>query len=121
MKFFIKVFRNVSFLLFILSTVVYISACKENNDTPIICYFEITNPETGEKLYDGNSTKITWDGKIKLLDYCIRRIDNDETIYIGGTTKISYTYNNPLTGHKEYNKKYMVEKGTYTFVGECIG
>ena len=122
MKFLGKKRGAILLALFLMNIGISFSACAtEKENYPIACHFEVVNPQTGDKLGDGNTTTLTWDGSMKRLDYCIRRIDNNEITDMGGTIKVSYTYDNPVTGHKEYNKTYMVEKGTYTFIGECTG
>ena len=91
----------------------------DNNKEPILCYFDIVNPETGEHLvkadYDSyEDAYLTYDGEQKQLDIKVRRRDNNKQVLIDGWSA-TITYVNPVTGKYEYNQPFMQEKGLYFF------
>lgn len=95
-----------------------LTAC-DNNKEPILCYFDIVNPETGEHLvkadYDSyEDAYLTYDGEQKQLDIKVRRRDNNKQVLIDGWSA-TITYVNPVTGKYEYNQPFMQEKGLYFF------
>ncbi len=95
-----------------------LTAC-DNNKEPILCYFDIVNPETGEHLvkadYDSyEDAYLTYDGEQKQLDIKVRRRDNNKQVLIDGWSA-TITYVNPVTGKYEYNQPFMREKGLYFF------
>lgn len=95
-----------------------LTAC-DNNKEPILCYFDIVNPETGEHLvqadyYSYEDAYLTYDGEQKQLDIKVRRRDNNKQVLIDGWSA-TITYVNPVTGKYEYNQPFMQEKGLYFF------
>ena len=95
-----------------------LTAC-DNNKEPILCYFDIVNPETGEHLvkadYDSyEDAYLSYDGEQKQLDIKVRRRDNNKQVLIDGWSA-TITYVNPVTGKYEYNQPFMQEKGLYFF------
>lgn len=112
------VFCTLMMLLCLFVTCFAVSGCKRE---PIVCYFDVINPETGESLkYDGivqyKDAYLTYDGEQKQLDIKVVRKDNKKQIKIKSlsfSTKITYV--NPITGKYEYDQPYMLEKGQYFF------
>ena len=94
-----------------------LTACGDKE--PILCYFDIVNPETGEHLvqadyYSYEDAYLTYDGEQKQLDIKVRRRDNNKQVLIDGWSA-TITYVNPVTGKYEYNQPFMREKGLYFF------
>ena len=112
-----KIFRTIFACLMAILTLT-LTAC-DNNKEPILCYFDIVNPETGEHLvkadYDSyEDAYLTYDGEQKQLDIKVRRRDNNKQVLIDGWSA-TITYVNPVTGKYEYNQPFMQEKGLYFF------
>ncbi len=112
-----KIFITIFACLMAILTLT-LTAC-DNNKEPILCYFDIVNPETGEHLvkadYDSyEDAYLTYDGEQKQLDIKVRRRDNNKQVLIDGWSA-TITYVNPVTGKYEYNQPYMLEKGLYFF------
>ncbi len=112
-----KIFITIFACLMAILTLTLI-AC-DNNKEPILCYFDIVNPETGEHLvkadYDSyEDAYLTYDGEQKQLDIKVRRRDNNKQVLIDGWSA-TITYVNPVTGKYEYNQPFMQEKGLYFF------
>ena len=105
-------------VIFMVCIITCFTAC-DNIKEPIVCYFDIVNPETGEHLvnanyYDYEDAYLTYDGEQKQLDVKVRRRDNNKQVLIDGwSAKITYV--NPVTGKYEYNQPFMREKGQYFF------
>ncbi len=112
-----KIFITIFACLMAILTLT-LTAC-DNNKEPILCYFDIVNPETGEHLvkadYDSyEDAYLTYDGEQKQLDIKVRRRDNNKQVLIDGWSA-TITYVNPVTGKYEYNQPFMREKGLYFF------
>lgn len=112
-----KIFITIFACLMAILTLTLI-AC-DNNKEPILCYFDIVNPETGEHLvqadyYSYEDAYLTYDGEQKQLDIKVRRRDNNKQVLIDGWSA-TITYVNPVTGKYEYNQPFMQEKGLYFF------
>ncbi len=112
-----KIFITIFACLMAILTLT-LTAC-DNNKEPILCYFDIVNPETGEHLvkadYDSyEDAYLTYDGEQKQLDIKVRRRDNNKQVLIDGWSA-TITYVNPVTGKYEYNQPFMQEKGLYFF------
>ena len=112
-----KIFITIFACLMAILTLT-LTAC-DNNKEPILCYFDIVNPETGEHLvqadYDSyEDAYLSYDGEQKQLDIKVRRRDNNKQVLIDGWSA-TITYVNPVTGKYEYNQPYMLEKGLYFF------
>ncbi len=112
-----KIFITIFACLMAILTLT-LTAC-DNNKEPILCYFDIVNPETGEHLvqadyYSYEDAYLTYDGEQKQLDIKVRRRDNNKQVLIDGWSA-TITYVNPVTGKYEYNQPFMREKGLYFF------
>ena len=112
-----KIFITIFACLMAILTLT-LTAC-DNNKEPILCYFDIVNPETGDHLvkadYDSyEDAYLTYDGEQKQLDIKVRRRDNNKQVLIDGWSA-TITYVNPVTGKYEYNQPFMQEKGLYFF------
>ena len=112
-----KIFITIFACLMAILTLT-LTAC-DNNKEPILCYFDIVNPETGEHLvkadYDSyEDAYLSYDGEQKQLDIKVRRRDNNKQVLIDGWSA-TITYVNPVTGKYEYNQPFMQEKGLYFF------
>lgn len=112
-----KIFITIFACLMAILTLT-LTAC-DNNKEPILCYFDIVNPETGEHLvkadYDSyEDAYLTYGGEQKQLDIKVRRRDNNKQVLIDGWSA-TITYVNPVTGKYEYNQPFMREKGLYFF------
>ena len=112
-----KIFITIFACLMAILTLT-LTAC-DNNKEPILCYFDIVNPETGEHLvqadyYSYEDAYLTYDGEQKQLDIKVRRRDNNKQVLIDGWSA-TITYVNPVTGKYEYNQPFMLEKGLYFF------
>lgn len=112
-----KIFITIFACLMAILTLT-LTAC-DNNKEPILCYFDIVNPETGEHLvqadyYSYEDAYLTYDGEQKQLDIKVRRRDNNKQVLIDGWSA-TITYVNPVTGKYEYNQPFMQEKGLYFF------
>lgn len=112
-----KIFITIFACLMAILTLT-LTAC-DNNKEPILCYFDIVNPETGEHLVQANyysyeDAYLTYDGEQKQLDIKVRRRDNNKQVLIDGWSA-TITYVNPVTGKYEYNQPFMQEKGLYFF------
>lgn len=112
-----KIFITIVACLMAILTLT-LTAC-DNNKEPVLCYFDIVNPETGEHLvkadYDSyEDAYLTYDGEQKQLDIKVRRRDNDKQVLIDGWSA-TITYVNPVTGKYEYDKPFMRERGEYYF------
>lgn len=111
-----KIFITIFACLMAILTLT-LTACGDKE--PILCYFDIVNPETGEHLvkadYDSyEDAYLTYDGEQKQLDIKVRRRDNNKQVLIDGWSA-TITYVNPVTGKYEYNQPFMREKGLYFF------
>ena len=112
-----KIFITIFACLMAILTLT-LTAC-DNNKEPILCYFDIVNPETGEHLvqadyYSYEDAYLTYEGEQRQSDSKVRRADNFMVGFLEGWWA-TITYVNPVTGKYEYNQPFMQEKGLYFF------